>query len=262
MNILLTGAPSGIGNALFKEYQSLGHHIYGIDFQEMNPEEHLTFFQADIQNQKRLEEIRSLLAEQNIKLDMIVNIAGIHRMASLVETDPETLKRVIDINLIGTMMVNRTFHPLLKEKGRIILVTSEVASFDPLPFNGLYNVSKTALECYAQALRQELNLISQKVITFRPGATETKLQGGSLTGTEKLASETKLYQRQAGKFLHFVKKFMGKPMSREKMASFICKKSLKKHPKLTYKKHQNPGLFLLHLLPKRTQCWIIKELLK
>ena len=42
MNILLTGAASGIGNALFKEYQSLGHHIYGIDFQEMNPEEHLT----------------------------------------------------------------------------------------------------------------------------------------------------------------------------------------------------------------------------
>ena len=155
MNILLTGAASGIGNALFKEYQSLGHHIYGIDFQEMNQEEHLTFFHADIQNQKRLEEIRSLLAEQNIKLDMIVNVAGIHRMASLVESDPETLKRVIDINLIGTMMVNRTFHPLLKEKGRIILVTSEVASFDPLPFNGLYNVSKTALECYAQALRQE-----------------------------------------------------------------------------------------------------------
>ena len=71
MNILLTGAASGIGNALFKEYQSLGHHIYGIDFQEMNPEEHLTFFQADIQNQKRLEEIRSLLAEQNIKLDKV-----------------------------------------------------------------------------------------------------------------------------------------------------------------------------------------------
>ena len=73
---------------------------------------------------------------------------------------------------------------------------------DPLPFNGLYTVSKNALESYAQALRQELNLLNQKVITIRPGAIKTPLSSNSLTDTDKLAKDTILYQKQAGKFLN------------------------------------------------------------
>ena len=182
-------------------------------------------------------------------------------MASLVESPLEQMQRLININLNGTMSVNRIFHSLLKEKGRIIIITSEVASFDPMPFNGLYNVSKTALDTYAQALRQELNLLNQKVITFRPGAVKTPLCDSSLTGTQNLVDSTILYKKQAGKFLKLVTMFMGKPLSPTKMAKFIYKKSIKKHPKLIYKKHQNIGLVLLSILPKRWQCAIIKGIL-
>ena len=52
------------------------------------------------------------------------------------------------------------FNKLLKENGRIIITTSEVAPLAPMPFNGIYNVTKTALDSYSQALRQELNLIN------------------------------------------------------------------------------------------------------
>ena len=50
-------------------------------------------------------------------------------------------------------------------------------------------------------------------------------------------------------------------MKAEKMAKFIYKVSIKKRPKLIYKKHQNIGLVLLSILPKRLQCFIIKSLL-
>ena len=95
--------------------------------------------------------------------------------------------------------MSRLFHSLLTESGRIILVTSEVAYLDPMPFNGLYSVSKTALECYAQALRQEINLLDQKVITIRPGAIKTPLCDGSLTDTESLAAATELYKKLSQK---------------------------------------------------------------
>lgn len=259
--VLITGASSGIGKSLKDIFLQNNYHVIALDIKEIDPQDNLDSFICDITNKESLQNVKNTLDKQNIKLDYIINVAGIHMMASLVESPLEQMQRLIDINLNGTMSVNRIFHSLLKEKGRIIIITSEVASFDPMPFNGLYNVSKTALDTYAQALRQELNLLNQKVITFRPGAVKTPLCDSSLTGTQNLVDSTILYKKQAGKFLKLVTMFMGKPLSPTKMAKFIYKKSIKKHPKLIYKKHQNIGLVLLSILPKRWQCAIIKGIL-
>ena len=259
--VLITGASSGIGKSLKDIFLQNNYHVIALDIKEIDSQNNLDSFICDITNKESLQNVKNTLDKQNIKLDYIINVAGIHMMASLVESPLEQMIRLININLNGTMSVNRIFHSLLKEKGRIIIITSEVASFDPMPFNGLYNVSKTALDTYAQALRQELNLINQKVITFRPGAVKTPLCDSSLTGTQNLVDSTILYKKQAGKFLKLVTMFMGKPLSPTKMAKFIYKKSIKKHPKLIYKKHQNIGLVLLSILPKRWQCAIIKGIL-
>ena len=259
--VLITGASSGIGKSLKDIFLQNNYHVIALDIKEIDPQDNLDSFICDITNKESLQNVKNTLDKQNIKLDYIINVAGIHMMASLVESPLEQMQRLININLNGTMSVNRIFHSLLKEKGRIIIITSEVASFDPMPFNGLYNVSKTALDTYAQALRQELNLLNQKVITFRPGAVKTPLCDSSLTGTQNLVDSTILYKKQAGKFLKLVTMFMGKPLSPTKMAKFIYKKSIKKHPKLIYKKHQNIGLVLLSILPKRWQCAIINGIL-
>jgi short-subunit dehydrogenase len=196
-----------------------------------------------------------------VKLDVIINAAGIHSMTSLVEDDIGAMKRLMDVNLIGCMQLVRALHPHLAKNGRIIIITSEVAGFEPMPFNGLYNVSKTALECYSQALRQELNLIGQKVITVRPGAVKTPLADGSVKATEALAERTRLYQKSAKRFSSIASKFMGKPIEPKKLSSLVYKASTVKRPRLVYKKHQNIGLVLLNLLPLRLQCGIIKLLL-
>ena len=261
MNILITGAASGIGRALTAELLSLGHTVYALDICEIETRERLIPLRADITKPEELTRVAKMLADTAVTLDSLICVAGIHRMASLVESDTETLERVIRVNLVGTMLTCRLLHPYLKEKGRVLIVTSEVASFDPLPFNGLYNVSKTALDAYAQALRQELGLLGQKVITIRPGAVETPLQNSSLSGTEALAEKTKLYKKQSKHFLYFVKHFMGTPMKPEKMARKIARIHEKRHPRLIYKIHQNAGLVLLSALPKRMQCAVIRWLL-
>ena len=261
MNILVTGAASGIGRALSEKLLAEGHIIYALDVVETAPKENLHPIKADITSEEDLTTVCAILEKDGVTLDSLICVAGIHRMASLVETDPDTLKRVIDVNLVGTMLTCRILHSRLGEKGRVVIVTSEVASFDPLPFNGLYNVSKSALDAYAQALRQELGLIGQSVITIRPGAVETPLQNSSLSGTEALAATTILYKKQSKHFLYFVKHFMGTPMKAEKMAKKIAKIAEKKHPRAVYKIHQNPGLVLLSLLPKGAQCTVIRWLL-
>ena len=163
---------------------------------------------------------------------------------------------------MGAVLVNKTFHPLLKKDGRIIITTSEVAPLDPLPFNGIYSVSKSALDAYAQALRQELNLLGQKVITVRPGAFNTSLAQGSLVKTKELTDKTVLYKKQSVKFYGLVKMFMGTPSNPDKIAKIYYKAITKKRPKIIYKKHINPLLKLMNILPKRMQCFIVKSLLK
>ncbi len=261
LNILITGAASGIGQAAADYFIKRGHIVYGIDVARATQRDNFHGFVADITDEVSLRSVREHLQAQNITLDAILNIAGIHMMASLVESDYTRMKKVIDINLSGTMLVNHTFHDRLAENGRIVIVTSEVAGFDPMPFNGLYNVSKTALDTYAQALRQELNLIGQKVVTIRPGAIETPLSTESVKATETLADTTVLYKKQAKNFAGLAARFMGTPIKPEVLAALIYKATTAKHPKLIYKKHQNVGLFLLNALPKRLQCAVIQFLL-
>ena len=262
MNILITGAASGIGNAAAVHFAKMGHKVYALDLQDFSSTDEIEVYQADITNEDSLIAVKDSLASKGVTFDVIICVAGIHTMAALVESDFSKMRKVIDVNLIGTMLTCRVFHSLLSNTGRVIIVTSEVATYSPMPFNGLYNVSKTALDSYADALRQELNLLGQRVITIRPGAIETPLANASLTATETLAESTVLYKSQAKHFVSLVSKFTGTPMKPEMIAKLIYKASVKKKTKFAYSKNRNPGLVMLSLLPKRVQCFVIKLLLK
>lgn len=259
--VLITGVASGIGYATLKEFINKGYYVIGIDIKKVDHIDNVIFFKADITKNEDLNHVSNYLITNNIYLDMIINIAGVHNMLSLVENDYDDIERILNINLNGPIRVNNIFHKHLKKDGRIIIITSEVASFAPLPFNGIYSVSKIALDAYAQSLRQELNLLGQKVITIRPGAIKTPLEASSKELTNRLINETNLYKKESVHFLSLVNNFAGRALDVDKFAKYIYKVSNKKHPKLIYKKHQNLGLFLLGILPKRLQCLIVKMLL-
>ena len=196
-HVLITGVSSGIGDKTKDIFLTNGYFVIGLDIKETNETNNFKFIKTNITNESDVLNVSNYLETNNIELDAVINIAGIHKMSSLVEDDFNNLKKVIDINLLGPMLINNKLHKYLKPKGKILIITSEVAGLDPLPFNGLYSVSKIALENYAQALRQELNLLNQKVITIMPGAIETPLQEGSLKATSDLSDKTVLYKKQS-----------------------------------------------------------------
>lgn len=75
-------------------------------------------------------------------------------LGSMVEMSGERFERIFRINLFGAARVNRCFMPLLGEGSRIVMTTSELAPLDPLPFTGIYAVSKSALDKYAYSLNR------------------------------------------------------------------------------------------------------------
>ena len=263
MTVLVTGASGGIGYAVTQYFAENGVRVYACDIREREfLNENIRFFKLDISNPDDVQKASERLRDQGVTLDAIVNIAGIFTIDSFIEIPIDTLQKIVDINFLGAVYVNKYFHSLLKKDGRILVTTSEVAPLQPMPFNSIYNATKTALESYTQGLRQELNLLGQRVITIRPGAFNTELAQGSLVKTKELTDKTVLYKGQSKKFYSLVKMFMGKPMAPEKIAPTYYRALTAKRPKLVYKKHLNPLLLLMNILPKRLQCFAVKMLIK
>lgn len=262
MNVLITGALGGIGRAVTNYYISKGINVYALDVLDSCDIEGVNYFKADITNVNSLNDVYQKLSGEKIVLDAIINVAGIFYIDSFIEIDDDKLKKIFDVNLMGAILVNKTFYNLLDKKGKIIITTSEVAKLSPMPFNSIYNVTKTALDAYAQGLRQELNLLGQKVITIRPGAFNTSLSYGALIKTKELADKTILYKEQSYKFYRIVKTFMGSPKSPDKIAKIYYKALMSKGNKIVYKKNINLLLKLLSIFPDRFQCFIIKLMLK
>ena len=141
------------------------------------------------------------------------------------------------------------------------MVSSELAPLDPLPFTGLYAITKSAIEKYAYSLRMELQLLGYKVILIRPGAVDTGLLNVSTNKLDKFTESTTHYQYNANKFKHIVDSVENKKIPPEKIANLIYKISGKKKAKYVYKINRNGYLLLLNILPQRLQNKIIKHIL-
>ena len=153
MNVLVTGAGSGIGAAVTAVFAQSGHTVYALDVKPIKETENVIPFLADITDEEALRRVAETLSREKISLDCIVNVAGIFLMDDFLEIETGKLRAVFNVNVLGAMLVDKVFFPLLRKNGKIFITTSEVAPLHPLPFNGVYNVSKTALDAYAEALR-------------------------------------------------------------------------------------------------------------
>lgn len=261
MRILLTGASGGLGLACAEALAAAGDSVYAID---RNPMPHsapnIRFFLADITREDSLCAVRAAL--DGVRLDAIVHFAGMFFFDNFIEVSETRLSHIFEVNVLGAMRVNRIFFPLLSETGRIVITTSEVAPLDPLPFNGIYSTTKTALDCYAQALRQEAGLLGRRVITLRPGAFETPLSVGSIPSMHEMAQNSANFGGQGVRFEQLMRRFTGKMRPPEVLAKRVCRILHAKRPRNIYTVHANVGLRLLSVLPKGAQVRLIRRLIR
>ena len=151
---------------------------------------------------------------------------------------------------------------MIKKKGRILITTSELAPRDPLPFTGIYAVTKGALDKYAYSLKMELQLKDIFVSVLRAGAVDTGMLGVSTNELEKFCQKTKNYACNAERFKKIVDSVEAKAVPPERIAKTALRVLEKKNPKFAYAVNRNPLLILLDLLPKRLRFWAIKMVLE
>ena len=260
-NVLVTGAMGGMGRAVCDMLSSEGYNVIGLD-RTVDVDAGEGMITADLCSEESVLAAFSAVKERYGKISAIVHLAGMYDLGSLVEMTGERLSRIFEVNFFAVCRVNRIFLPLLDEGGRIVITSSELAPLDPLPFTGLYGVTKSAVEKYAFSLRMELNLLGYSVILLRPGAVKTGMIGVSTDRLSEFCEGTKLYSCNAKRFRGIVDSVETKNIPPEKIASKVLRILKAKRPKYIYNVNRNLLLRLLSVLPDSWQTKIIALILK
>lgn len=262
MDVLLVGGAGGLGRAAAKFLAERGIRVFSCDIAEQKKTaDNIIPLVTDITNQESITTAYNEVSNMSDGLEAVISIAGIYIMDSFVEIDEDRLKKIIDVNLMGVYRINKTFLPLLNKGGRIIITTSELAGQKPLPFNGIYTMTKTALECYADSLRLELAFLGYKVITVKPGAFDTQMASKTNYQANSLMNKTKLYKMSTKRFVDIINSQTGTAKDPKMLAKVFYKALTKKNPKLTYYKNAEIGLKFYSILPRRLQEFILRKIL-
>ena len=261
-SVLITGAYGGMGRATAKALRDSGFRVFALDKTVGEIEENIVPIMTDITDENSIKNAFRQISEHTDALFSVIHFAGIYMLDSLVEMDSEDFERIFRINLGGAFLVNKTFLPLLKKDSRIVITTSELAPLDPLPFTGIYAVTKSALDKYAYSLRMELQLIDIKVSVLRAGAVSTGMLGVSTDALDRFCNKTALYTCNAERFRQIVVGVEARSVDSSRIADKVLRILNKRNPGFAYSINRNPLLLMLNILPKSLQLWIIKQVLK
>ena len=253
-NVVITGAYGGMGYAAAKALAERGYTVFALDKQVRDAEERVIPVEVDVTDAGSVARAFERVRAQAGEICAIIHFAGIYRLDSLVEMSEERFTQIFDVNVFGAYRINKAFLPLMKRGGRILLVTSELAPLSPLPFTGVYAVTKTALEHYAAALRMETQLLGIGVSVIRPGAVNTGLLSDSQKELDRFCDGTRLYRVNASRFREIVNRTEAKNVPPEAVAKKVIRALEARCPKYVYIVNRNGLLRLLNALPARWQA--------
>ncbi|MEZ4804005.1 MAG: SDR family oxidoreductase [Bacteroidia bacterium] len=217
--VVITGASSGIGEALAYHAASLGYNLCLAARQSdklnkvrencLKMTENVVVVQADV----GIENDCKVMIEHTIQafggIDILINNAGISMRAMFNECDLDVIHKVMDVNFWGTVYSTKYALPyLLKSKGSVVGISS-IAGIKGLPARTGYSASKFAMHGFLESLRIENLKMGLHVLIACPGYTASNIRQAALNQSGKSQSESPLDE--------------SKLMSAEKVASEVFK---------------------------------------
>lgn len=190
--VWITGASSGIGEALTYELSKMGcklivsarnetalqqvkSNCHNSDFVKVIP--------LDLKNYSTMaEKVKEAIASFG-GIDILINNAGISQRSYIVDTDFAVYKKLMDINYLGTVALTKALLPhfITQQNGHFVTVTSLMGKFGS-PLRSGYCGAKHALHGFFDVLRMEHENDGVDVTLICPGFVQTNIAKNALTG--------------------------------------------------------------------------------
>jgi NAD(P)-dependent dehydrogenase (short-subunit alcohol dehydrogenase family) len=184
---VITGGANGIGQAYAVRLAEDGFDIAVADVVEASKTKELIeaqgrkFFSAivDVTSPEATQSFAAQVEENLGNVTALVNNAGIYPWVSFAETDYNTWKKVISVNLDGTFLMCKAFVPLMtgRKYGRIVNVASTTFYMNTTKMTA-YIASKGGIIGFTRALAGEIGADGINVNVIAPGLTNTKTMKG------------------------------------------------------------------------------------
>jgi NAD(P)-dependent dehydrogenase (short-subunit alcohol dehydrogenase family) len=193
--VLLTGAASGIGRATARRLVAEGATVVGVD----RDADGLEVTRTEVGSPERfLPRVTDVADEESVidnvagavgdlgGLDVLVNVAGIHVTTPLETLDVSDVRRMLEVNLIGTMLCCREAVPHLPDGSGVIVNTASSSATHGNPYMGGYAASKAGVLAFSLTLAAELSSRRIRVVPVSPGGVSTPLSAGPARDLENL----------------------------------------------------------------------------
>jgi len=189
--VIITGASSGIGEAVAREFACNGSKVVlaarseeklSAIVKELIAKNFIaTYFITDITNESDCRRLIEKTVEKFGTIDILINNAGLSMRASFLDVDLKVLHRLMDVNFWGTVYCTKYALPfLIQQKGSLIGISS-VAGFHGLPGRTGYSASKFAMHGFLETIRIENLKNGLHVMIIAPGFTSTEIRRNALT---------------------------------------------------------------------------------
>lgn len=190
-NVWITGASSGIGEALAKSFASEGANIILSGRREdalasvagsISTDTLIVPF--EVTDYPALGGVVEQAWDWKGRVDILVNNAGISQRSLAVNTAPEVYTKLIDIDLIAPIWLTQLqLGKMVDAGGGHIVAISSVAGRIGAPMRTAYSAAKHGLIGYMDALRAEVELLHNiKVTNILPGSVSTNVSRNAITG--------------------------------------------------------------------------------
>src|SRR4051794_39867380 len=186
MNVLVTGASSGIGAGLARGFAADGHTV-GIcarredrleevlaDCQKTAPDSRM--WVMDLSDLDAVTDFAERADDELGGIDLLVNNAGIPKRRAMLDLTPDVVEDVMAINYFSPVRLMLTLLPRMLERGRgrVVNISSVAARLSP-PHEAAYSASKAALSAWSESMVVDLADTPIKVHVVNPGVIDTPL---------------------------------------------------------------------------------------
>ena len=186
-SVVVTGANRGIGFELAKQLLDSGFRVYATYRSEMGglaslSNQNLSIHQMDVRDPAGIDNLSNSIEG---KIDLLINNAGVAdgRWQSISEIDMQHALEVIEINSIAPVLITQKLLNQMSDDSTIVMMSSLMGSISDCMSGRsyAYRASKTALNMFSIAMKNELQTQGVSILILHPGWVATDMGGPNAT---------------------------------------------------------------------------------